>query len=67
MHDVHMTRFWRDGRLFSEVIHEDAMGHCVPLLDAATGEPVNFERKPTALQRAMATMKKMDALYGPGA
>ena len=66
MHDPHHTRYWRNGKLFSEVLHEDVLGHCVPVLDAATGEPVNFERKPTALQRCLKTMSTMDNYYIPG-
>jgi len=65
-HDPHHTRYYRQGRLFSEVLHEDALGHCVPLLDAATGEPVNFERKPSALTRALKAMRTMDKFYIPG-
>lgn len=65
-HDPHRTRFYRDGKLFTEVLHEDALGHCVPLLDAETGEPVNFERKPTALGRCLKTMSAMDRHYAAG-
>lgn len=66
-HDPYSTRFYRDGVSFTEVCHEDALGHCVPVLDAATGEPVNFERKPRALERCLKTMRLMDSYYIPGA
>lgn len=65
-HDPHSTRFYREGKLHTEVIHEDALGHCVPVLDAATGLPVNFERKPSALERCLKTMQRMDCFYVPG-
>lgn len=65
-HDPHHTRYYREGKLFSEVLHEDSLGKCVPVLDAATGEPVNFERRPAALRRCLSTMMAMDCYYIPG-
>lgn len=56
------TRFWRDGTLHTELIHTDALGHHVPLLDH-TGEPVNFMRKPMALQRAIHAMTTATRLW----
>lgn len=65
-HDPYHTRYYREGRLFSEVCHEDSLGKCVPVLDAATGGPVNFERKAAALKRCLRTMSAMDQHYAPG-
>ncbi len=58
--NVYSTRFWRDGVTRTEVIHRDHLGRHVALLDAATGEPVNFERRPAALNRAILAMRRMD-------
>lgn len=58
------TRFYRGGKPSTELIHLDALGRHVPLLDE-TGAPVNFERKPTALERARAAMVTMTKLWSP--
>ena len=47
-------------RIETNILYEDELGRMVPLLDQ-TGTPANFERKPTALKRAFAVMKRMDA------
>lgn len=66
MIDPYSTRYWRDGQKITEVHHEDLFGRCVPVLDAATGDPANFERRPGALKRCLKTMAAMDAAYYPG-
>lgn len=44
----------------THLLYEDELGRMMPLLDQ-TGRPVNFERKPKALQHAFDVMKRMDA------
>lgn len=60
----YLTRYYPLGarRPHTEVMHVDHLGHHVPLLDE-NGEPVNFERKPQAAERAIKAMEKMGKLF----
>lgn len=68
MPKYYATRFYdarRDGkkqRPITELMMADQLGKHVPLLDQ-NGEPVNFERKPMALERAFKAMNTMDTIF----
>lgn len=47
----------------TRLLHRDNLGNEVPLLSEA-GRPVNFERDPAGLNKALIAMATMDRLYG---
>lgn len=50
--------------LVTVLLHADAFGTMVPLLDE-TGRPVSFERRPGALTRAKRAMSMADTIWSP--